>query len=31
MIGSHPYETAFFVRWDQILTDNEIIEHIKNI
>ena len=31
MIGSHPYETAFFIRWDQTITDKEIIEHIKNI
>lgn len=29
MIGSHPYETAFFIRWDQTLTDTEIINHIK--
>jgi len=29
MIGSHPYETAFFIRWDQKLTSTEIIDHIK--
>ena len=29
MIGSHPYETAFFIRWDQTLTKEEIKNHIK--
>ena len=29
MIGSHPYETAFFIRWDQTLTKEEINNHIK--
>lgn len=29
MIGSHPYETAFFIRWDQKLTTEEIQDHIK--
>jgi len=31
MIGDHPYHTAFFIRWDQILTKEEIKTHIDNI
>ena len=31
MIGSHPYETVFFIRWDQELIESEIQEHIKTI
>jgi hypothetical protein len=30
MIGTHPYDTAFFIKWDQILTNEEIELHITN-
>jgi len=31
MIGSHPYDTAFFIKWDQILTKEEIKTHIDSL
>lgn len=31
MIGPHPYETAFFIEWNQVINMEEILDHINNI